>query len=167
MNNKPGMNDIIVDTVPHTFGGIPGGGASFGGAPRADRDYEQQFYDGRESFRAASSGGPRYTGRPGTASQDYYGPGSYGSNQTYWDNYTSQFDTYGYEPPSSTYPREQNVAPFLETFIGFHHSRRGVRLIVQGSTKVFLIILAVVFMLLSRPGVLDVVGTLLRGLDSR
>jgi hypothetical protein len=164
MQNKPRTDEIIVNRVPYSFGGIPGGSAGLGGAPRPERDYEQPMYDERESFRAAFGGAPRYAGRSGAAPQDGYG--GYTSNQNYWDTYSAQFDTYAYEPPYSRYPRDQGMEPYTETFIGFHHSRRGMRLIVQGSTKVFLFILALLFLLLSRPGVFDIVGTLLRGLNN-
>src|SRR5437870_3041271 len=45
--------------------------------------------------------------------------------------------------------------PYRETYFGIHHSSRGVRLAFQGSVKTALLLLLVLMLLISRPGVID------------
>ena len=45
--------------------------------------------------------------------------------------------------------------PYSETYFGIHHSSRGVRMAFQGSVKTALILVLVLMLLISRPGVID------------
>jgi len=52
--------------------------------------------------------------------------------------------------------------PYTDTFIGFHHSPRGVRVAFQANTRTAVIILVVLILLLSHPGVIDMMVSLLK-----
>jgi|SRR5579859_2664941 len=52
-------------------------------------------------------------------------------------------------------PYAEEIGPYRDTFIGIHHSPRGVRVAFQANTKTALIVLIVLILLLSHPGVLD------------
>lgn len=52
-------------------------------------------------------------------------------------------------------PFAEEIGPYRDTFIGIHHSPRGVRVAFQANTKTALIALVVLILLLSHPGVLD------------
>lgn len=61
-------------------------------------------------------------------------------------------------------PRNDAKETYDETFIGLHHNARGVRFVLQASPRNALIIIAIVLLLLSRPGFLDLGINLLRAL---
>jgi len=53
---------------------------------------------------------------------------------------------------------------YADTVIMFHHSPRGVRFAIQGSTRNALIILFVVVMLISRPGVVEMLLNIVKSI---
>lgn len=53
---------------------------------------------------------------------------------------------------------------YKETFIGIHHSSRGVRIALQANTRTAILIVIVLVLMVSRPGVVDLVISLLKGL---
>src|SRR5258708_33154470 len=59
-------------------------------------------------------------------------------------------------------PYAEETRPYADTFIGIHHSPRGVRVAFQANTKTALIVLVVLILLLSRPGVLDLLVSVLK-----
>jgi hypothetical protein len=54
--------------------------------------------------------------------------------------------------------------PYDTTFIGFHHSRRGVRFALQASTRSAIVIALLLLLLVARPDIIDTVLSMLRAL---
>lgn len=85
-------------------------------------------------------------------------------------NYEQAFAGFGCTPGGLGAAREsyysaafaEDAAPYRDTFIGIHHSQRGVRVAFQANTKTALIVLVVLIILLSHPGVLDLLLNVLK-----
>ncbi len=59
-------------------------------------------------------------------------------------------------------PYDDDGGAYKDTFIGIHHSPRGVRVAFQANSKTALIILGVLVILLSHPGVIDLLVSVLK-----
>jgi hypothetical protein len=51
---------------------------------------------------------------------------------------------------------------YQDTVIFLHHNKQGIRLSIQATSKVFLLILVVVIVFLNSPGIGDIVGAVLK-----
>ena len=59
-------------------------------------------------------------------------------------------------------PYAEEARPYTDTFIGIHHSPRGIRIAFQANSRTAVIVLIVLILLLSHPGVLDLLVNLLK-----
>jgi hypothetical protein len=108
-------------------------------------DVTAHAVDGRQRGHAS-----QYTNDPHTMQQEsdqdfsrpYTGPTGLGGvrGSTQYESFTDKPDS------KDCYP---------DTVIMFHHSPRGVRFAIQGSTRNAIIILVILIMLVSRPGVVE------------
>jgi hypothetical protein len=120
-------------------------------------DIEAHAVDGRQRGHAARFDNETYTTRQ-DRTQDfahgYTGPTSLGgATRNAHDNYNFNF-------------QPESADCYAETIIAFHHSKRGVRFAMQASTRNTLIIIFVVVMLISRPGVLEFGFNLIKSMVS-
>ncbi len=68
----------------------------------------------------------------------------------------------GSVPFSNIY--DANAPAYDDTVIAIHHSKKGIRLVLQANHKAFLVIAVIFLVLISKPGITDVLGAVLKSI---